>query len=159
MAYEGAFAIEDSNHGDIDDKDLAGLPVDSVSRLRLNSASNTQTVVDGKRLVGRESLITVPGVEEGDASGEIKPNLKPETRKPPPENAMRSPPVTGSPGEPQVKLDQFFEKMLAAFIKIVRPSVPKFSEIHSSTRSLKQHLKWKWTKRRFMMFQRSLNFC
>jgi len=40
---------------------------------------------------------------------------------------MRSPSVTGSPGEPQVKLDQFFEKMLAAFIKIVKPSVPKFS--------------------------------
>ena len=30
VAYEDALAIEDSNHGDIDDKDLAGLPVDSV---------------------------------------------------------------------------------------------------------------------------------
>ena len=29
MAYEDALAIEDSNHGDIDDKNLAGLPVDS----------------------------------------------------------------------------------------------------------------------------------
>ena len=50
VAYEGAFAIENSNHGDIDDKNLAGLPVDSVedrvSRLHLNSASNTQTVVN-----------------------------------------------------------------------------------------------------------------
>ena len=30
VAYEDTLAIEDSNHGDIDDKDLAGLPVDSV---------------------------------------------------------------------------------------------------------------------------------
>ena len=41
-----------------------------------------------------------------------------------------------SPGEQQVKLDQFFEKMLSAFTKIVKPSVPKFSgnplEIHSA---------------------------
>ena len=55
MAYEDALAIEDSNHGEIDDKDLAGLPVvsveDRVSRLHLNSASNTQTVVDNKRPV------------------------------------------------------------------------------------------------------------
>ena len=89
MAYEDALAIENSNHGDIDDKDLAGLPVDSaedrVSRLHLNSASITRTVVDGKRPVGKESL-TVPGVEEGDDNGEIKPNVKPETRKPRGEN-------------------------------------------------------------------------
>ena len=41
VAYEDALAIEDSNHGDIDDINLAGLPVDSVedrvSRLHLNS--------------------------------------------------------------------------------------------------------------------------
>ena len=30
MAYEDALAIEDSNHGDINDKDLEGLPVDGV---------------------------------------------------------------------------------------------------------------------------------
>ena len=40
---------------------------------------------------------------------------------------MCSPPAIGSPGEPQVKLDQLFEKMLPAFIKIFKPSVPKFS--------------------------------
>ena len=69
VAYEDALAIEDSDHGDIDDINLAGLPVDSVegrvSRLHLNSTSNTQTVVDDKHPVGKESL-TVPGVEEGD---------------------------------------------------------------------------------------------
>ena len=69
VAYEDALAIEDSNHGDIDDINLAGLPVDSVedlvSRLHLNSTSNTQTVVDDKHPVGKESL-TVPGVEQGD---------------------------------------------------------------------------------------------
>ena len=69
MAYEDALAIEDSNQGDIDAMNLAGLPVDSVedrvSRLHLNSTSNTQTVVDDKYPVGKESL-TVPGVEEGD---------------------------------------------------------------------------------------------
>ena len=111
MAHENALAIEDSNHGDIDDKDLAGLPVDGVedrvSRLHLKSASNTQTVVDDKRSVGKESL-TVPGVEEGDDNGEIKPNVKPETRKPRGENTMWNPPAIVSPGEPQVKLDQFF---------------------------------------------------
>ena len=52
MAYEDALAIEDSNHEEIGDKDLAGLPVvsveDCVSRLHLNYASNTQTVVDNK---------------------------------------------------------------------------------------------------------------
>ena len=40
---------------------------------------------------------------------------------------MCNPPAIVSPGEPQVKLDQFFEKMLSAFAKIVKPSVPKFS--------------------------------
>ena len=97
MAYEDALVIEDSNHGDIDDKNLAGLPVDRVedrvSRLHLNSASNTQTIVDDKRPVVKESL-NVPGVEEGDDNGRIKPNVKPETRKPRDENAMCSPPAT-----------------------------------------------------------------
>ena len=55
MAYEDALAIEDSNHEEIDDKNFAGLPVvgveDCVSRLHLNSASNTQTFVDNKRPV------------------------------------------------------------------------------------------------------------
>ena len=55
MAYEDPLANEDSNHGEIDDKDLAGLPVvsveDRVSRSHLNSASNTQTVDDNKRPV------------------------------------------------------------------------------------------------------------
>ena len=82
MAYEDALTITDSNH--IDDKDLAGLPIDSVedrvSRLYLNSDSNTQTVVDDKRPVGKESL-TVPGGQEGDDNGEIKPSVKPETKK------------------------------------------------------------------------------
>ena len=41
---------------------------------------------------------------------------------------MRTPPATVNPGEPQVKLDQFFEKMLSVFTKIVKPSAPKFSE-------------------------------
>ena len=40
---------------------------------------------------------------------------------------MFNTPATGPPGEPQVKLDQFFEKMLPAFIKIAKPSVPTFS--------------------------------
>ena len=66
VAHEDALAIEDSNHGDINDKDLAGLPVDDVedrvSRLHLKSASNTQTVADDKRSVGKESL-TVPAAE------------------------------------------------------------------------------------------------
>ena len=87
---------------------MAGLPVDSVedrvSRLHPNSVSNTQTVVDDKRPVGKESL-AVPGVEEGDGNGEIKPNVKLETRKLRGENTMCSPPATGIPGEPQVRLD------------------------------------------------------
>ena len=111
MAHEDGIAIEDSNHGDIDDKDFAGLPVDGaedrVSRLHSRSASNTQTVVDDKRPVGKESL-NVPGVEEGDDNREITPNVKPETRKPRGENTMWNVPATVSPGEPQVKLDQFF---------------------------------------------------
>ena len=69
MANEDAPAIEDSNHGDIDDINLVALPVgsveDRVSRLHLNSTSSTQTVVGDKRPVGKESL-TVPSVEEGD---------------------------------------------------------------------------------------------
>jgi len=75
--------------------------------LHPNSVSNTQTVVDDKRPVGKESL-TVPGVEEGDDNGEIKPNVKPETGKPRGKNTMWNPAVIVSPGEPQVKLDQFF---------------------------------------------------
>ena len=78
--------------------DLAGLPIDSiedrVSRLYLNSDSDTQTVVDDKRPVGKESL-TVPGGQEGDENGEIKPSIKPETRKPPGENTMFNTPAIG----------------------------------------------------------------
>ena len=88
MAYENAFAIGDSN-GDIDDKGLAGLPVDGVedraSLLHRNSASNTQTVGDAKRSIGKESL-TVPGVEEGDDDGE---------------NTMWNPPATGTQKNPK----------------------------------------------------------
>ena len=69
MAYEDALPIEDCNHGDIDNKDLTGLPVNSVedrdSRLHLNSASHTQTVLYDRCPAGKESL-TVPGVEEDD---------------------------------------------------------------------------------------------
>ena len=145
----------DSYHGNIDDKNLAGFSIeDRVSRLHPNSVSNTQTVVDDKRPVGKECL-TVPGVEEGDDDGEIKPNVKPETRTPRGENTMFSPPATGSAGEPQVRLDQFLEKMLPAFIKTVKPSVPNFSGDPLEYSNLKQQ--WKWAKRRFMMLQRSLN--
>ena len=48
-AYEDTLAIEDSNYGNIDDKDLAGLPVynveDRVSRLHLNSASTLRLLL------------------------------------------------------------------------------------------------------------------
>ena len=75
MAYEDALAIEDSNHGDINDKDLEGLPVDGVEdrvlRSHLTLAFNTQTVVDDERPVGKESL-TVQAVDEGDDNGGIK---------------------------------------------------------------------------------------
>ena len=132
MAYEDAPAIEDSNHGYIDDKDLAGLPVDSVedrvSRLHLNSASNTETVVDDKRPVGKESL-TVPGVEEGDENGEIKPSVKPETRKPRGENTMYSLPAQGTPGEPQVELDQFLRKCLQRSLKFSNQVCQNLSSI------------------------------
>ena len=96
-----------------------GLPVDRVenrvSRLRLNSASNTQTVVADRRPVGKE-IVTVPGVEKGDDSEEIEPNVKPETIKPRGKNTMCNPPSTGRPCEPQVKLNQSCEKMFPAFI-------------------------------------------
>lgn len=140
MAYEGAFAIEDSNRGDIDDKDLAGLPVDSVedrvSRLHLNSASNTQTVVKNKRPVGKESL-TVPGVEEGDENGEIKPNVKPETRKPRGENTMCSP---ACHTEPRCATSQarsiFLRKCFGCSLKLSNQVCQNLTEIHWSTRSL-----------------------
>ena len=55
---------------------------------------------------------------------------------------MCSPAATGSPGERQVQLDQLFEKMLPAFIKIFKPSVPKFSgmgkkDVYDATEKLK----------------------
>ena len=104
---------------------MAGFSIeDRVSRLHPNSVSSTQTVVDDKRPAGKEPL-TVPGVEEGDENGEIKPSVKPDTRKPRGENTMCIPPATGSPGEPQVKLHQLFWKMLPAFIKIVKPKCTK----------------------------------
>ena len=75
MAYEDALAIEDSNHGDINDRDLEGLPVDGVKdrvlRSHLTLASNTPTVVDDERPVRKESL-TVQAVDEGDDNGGIK---------------------------------------------------------------------------------------
>ena len=51
---------------------MAGFSIeDRVSRLHPNSVSSTQTVVDDKRPVGKESL-TVQAVDEGDDNGEIK---------------------------------------------------------------------------------------
>lgn len=59
------------------------MPVDSVqnwvSRLHLNSASNTQTVIGDNHPVGKESS-TIPGGEAGEDSGEIMSN-KPKTIK------------------------------------------------------------------------------
>ena len=52
---------------------------------------------------------------------------KPKTIKPRGENTMCNLPATVNPGEPQVKLDQFFQKILSVFTEIFKPSVPKFS--------------------------------
>ena len=76
-------------------------------------------------------------------------NVKPETRKPRGENTMYTPPATVNPGEPQVKLDQFFEKMLSVFTKIVRPSAPKFSEDPLEYLRFNTALKVKVDKKKF----------
>ena len=71
---------------------------------------------------------------------------------------MCSPAATGSPGERQVQLDQLFEKMLPAFIKIFKPSVPKFSGDPLEYSKFKEAFIACMAKRTFMMLQRSLNF-
>ena len=70
---------------------------------------------------------------------------------------MYTPPATVNPGEPQVKLDQFFEKMLSVFTKIVRPSAPKFSEDPLEYLRFDTALKVKVDKKSFITLKRSVN--
>ena len=72
---------------------------------------------------------------------------------------MYTPPATVNPGEPQVKLDQFFEKMLSVFTKIVRPSAPKFSEDPLEYLRFDTALKVKVDKKSFITLKRSVNLC
>ena len=70
---------------------------------------------------------------------------------------MYTPPATVNPGEPQVKLNQFFEKMLSVFTKIVRPSAPKFSEDPLEYLRFDTALKVKVDKKSFITLKRSVN--
>ena len=72
---------------------------------------------------------------------------------------MYTPPATVNPGEPQVKLDQFFEKMLSVFTTIVRPSAPKFSEDPLEYLRFDTALKVKVDKKSFITLKRSVNLC
>ena len=72
---------------------------------------------------------------------------------------MYTPPATVNPREPQVKLDQFFEKMLSVFTKIVRPSAPKFSEDPLEYLRFNTALKVKVDKKSFITLKRSVNLC
>ena len=72
---------------------------------------------------------------------------------------MYTPPATVNPREPQVKLDQFFEKMLSVFTKIVRPSAPKFSEDPLEYLRFDTALKVKVDKKSFITLKRSVNLC
>ena len=72
---------------------------------------------------------------------------------------MYTPPAAVNPGEPQVKLDQFFEKMLSVFTKIVRPSAPKFSEDPLEYLRFNTALKVKVDKKSFITLKRSVNLC
>ena len=64
---------------------------------------------------------------------------------------MYTPPATVNPGEPQVKLDQVFEKMLSVFTKIVRPIV-EYLRFNTA-------LKVKVDKKSFITLKRSVNLC
>ena len=72
---------------------------------------------------------------------------------------MYTPPATVNPGEPQVKLDQVFEKMLSVFTKIVRPSAPKFNEDPLEYLRFNTALKVKVDKKSFITLKRSVNLC
>ena len=72
---------------------------------------------------------------------------------------MYTPPATVNPGEPQVKLDQVFEKMLSVFTKIVRPSAPKFREDPLEYLRFNTALKVKVDKKSFITLKRSVNLC
>ena len=127
--YEDAIAREErlSNNGDLNDiKELSELPIDSlhdrVSRLELNSAPNTQNITGDKQPDEQGKRVNSGGAAEE----EIKPSKR-ETS----ESCGKREPAwweNRATGNPSVSnLDQLFEKMLPAFVKIVKPNIMKFS--------------------------------
>ena len=124
--FEDALAKEDfvSNNANIIDEELSELPVDSVndrvSRLGTNSAPVVQNAEADEQLASK-----VNQSSPGDGTKEL------ETQKINSINANKPPAcdahATGTPSFSVNTIDQLFKNILPAFVKIVKPSVPKFN--------------------------------
>ena len=124
--FEDAIAQEEgmSNKGDVDEE-LHELPSDGVddrvSRLDLEITENT--VVEKSHV--EEIKPTKPEVVT-EVSSEPRKKETCESFIAKGEAELKSS-VTGNPSVQMSKIDQLFEKMLPAFVKIVKPNVQKFN--------------------------------
>ena len=130
--YEDAMAQEEclSNDSPKDDKELSELPIDSVNdrvaRLIPSSTSDAKKSVADGQLV-EETNATDPDCEaKVETTEPSKTVIVGEPRRPE-RSAMADDGATGNPSTSTSELDQLFEKILPAFVKIVKPSVPKYN--------------------------------
>ena len=113
-----------SNKGD-SDEELNELPIESVNDRvsRLDLEINDNTVVDKPHI--EEIKSTKPEVvTEVFSDPREKETCEYSTAK---GQADLEAPATGDLSVQTSKIDQLFEKMLPAFVKIVKPNVPKFN--------------------------------
>jgi len=127
--YEDAMAQEDclSNNSPRDKKVFSELPIDGVkdrvARLDPSFAPDTKKSVADDQLVGN--------VTDADYGAKVETTVPTKTVICEPRRSglpvVGDNCATGTPSASSSKLDQLFEKILPAFVKIVKPSVPKFN--------------------------------
>ena len=124
--FEDALAKEDfvSNNANIIDEELSELPVDSVndrvSRLGTNSAPVVQNAEADEQFASKVNQ-SRPG--NGTKELETQKINSSSENKPPACDAH----ATGTPSFSVNTIEQLFKNILPAFVKIVKPSVPKFN--------------------------------
>ena len=120
--YEDAMAQEEclSNNSPKDDEELSGFPIYRVARLD----------PDAKKSVADGQLVEKTNVTDPDCEAKVETTEPSKTvivREPRSPSAMADDGATGYPSTSTSKLDQLLEKILPAFVKIVKPSVQKYN--------------------------------
>ena len=124
--FEDAIAQEEgmSNKGDIDEE-LNKLPLDGVNdRVSCLDLEITENTVVEKPLIEEIKSIKPEVVTEVSSEPRKRETCESSITK---GQADFKTSVTGNPSLQMSKIDQLFEKMLPAFVKIIKPNVQKFN--------------------------------